>query len=143
MVLVEARALGKKKPLVPAWSVPVSPPLSGDGDGGLTLAQLIERIVRAEVRAFEQRRDERRFLRVLSAAQIEAGAARGKVDPGGRPSEDVVDAEVAVANALQAFEDGLYLVLLDGEEQRELQRQVFPTEESHLVFLRLAFLAGG
>jgi hypothetical protein len=43
---------------------------------------------------------------------------------------------------LQGFEDGLYLVILDGEEQRDLDRQVYVTAESRMVFLRLTFLAG-
>ena len=47
-----------------------------------------------------------------------------------------------MAAALQGFEDGLYLVVLDGVEQRELDRQVYLTAESRLVFLRLTFLAG-
>ena len=47
-----------------------------------------------------------------------------------------------MAAALQGFEDGLYLVVLDGAEQRDLDCQVYPKPESHLVFLRLTFLAG-
>jgi hypothetical protein len=53
-----------------------------------------------------------------------------------------VDPGQAVAAALLAFEDGLYLVILDGEEQRELDRQIFLQADSHMVFVRLVMLAG-
>lgn len=48
----------------------------------------------------------------------------------------------AIGTALRAFEDGLYLVILDGKEQRDLDEQVFPGPDSHVTFLRLVMLAG-
>jgi hypothetical protein len=47
-----------------------SPPSSGDGDEGLTLRELITRIVRAEVCSFERREQARRLVRVLSETEI-------------------------------------------------------------------------
>lgn len=142
MVQIEARVLGKKRPLIPAWSVPV-PSAPRDGDGGRTLRELIELIVRAEVRAFERRKEARRFVRILSEQEIAAGSERGKIDPGGRDLDQKVDPDGAVATALQAFEDGVYLVILDGEEQKDLDKQVYVRDDSRVVFLRLTFLAGG
>jgi len=65
------------------------------------------------------------------------------VDMGGHDLQPEVDEEAAVAAALQAFQDGLYLVILDGEEQKELERPVRLRAESRLTFLRLTLLAGG
>lgn len=141
-MLVETRVLGKKSRALDRWSVPLPPIDEASGDGGITLRALIERIVRGEVRAFEARERARRLVRVLSDAEIDDAAVRGKIDPGGRPPTGKVNPEAAVGAALQGFEDGLYLVVLDGEEQRDLDRQVFVTESSQLVFLRLTFLAG-
>ena len=141
-MFVETRLLGRKARPLDDWSIPVPPPEPGDGGDGLTLRALITRIVRAEVQDFQKRERGRRFVRVLSHAEIDEGAARGKVDPGGRPPGTPVDEEAAVAAALLGFEDGLYIVLLDGVEQRELDRPVYLTDESRLVFLRLTFLAG-
>ena len=81
-------------------------------------------------------------MRVLSNAEIADGAARGKVDPGGRSPTGPVDEDAAIGAALQGFEDGLYLVILDGVEQRSLDAQIYPKPDSRLVFLRLTFLAG-
>ena len=141
MLTISGKALGRKKPLFADWSIPLPPDL---GDGGtLTLRELIERVVRAEVEAFKQRQQERRLVHALTARDIEAGAAKGKVDMGGRDVGQRVDAEEAVGTALQAFEDGLYLVVVDGVEQRSLDSQVFLNPDSRVAFVRLTMLAGG
>ncbi|MFN0178023.1 MAG: hypothetical protein ACKVZ0_04425 [Gemmatimonadales bacterium] len=139
-MVIETRVLGKKGRPLDNWSVP--PPPSSRGDGGLTLRQLIADVVRAEIKAFEGRQRGNRLLRVLSAAEIADGTARGKIVSGGSSLSDVVDEEQAVGVAIQAFQDGLYLVVLDGVEQRDLERQVYPKADTRLVFLRLTFLAG-
>ena len=81
-------------------------------------------------------------MRVLSNTEIAEAASTGRVDPGGRTPERPVDTDAAVGAALQGFVDGLYLVILDGVEQMDLDRQVFLGPDSELVFLRLTFLAG-
>ena len=141
-MLIETRVIGKRARSLDRWSVP--PPRLPDegGDGGLTLRELIVRVVRTEVRAFERREQARRLIRVLSNAEIADAAARGKVDPGGRSPTGPVDEDAAIGAALQGFEDGLYLVILDGVEQRSLDAQIYPKPDSQLVFLRLTFLAG-
>src|SRR5262245_24578314 len=143
MVLVEARVLGKPRSLVPEWSVPIPPQPAERGHSGLTLRQLIAHIVRAEVEAFDRRQEARTFVRALSTREVATGAARGKIDPGGHAPGVRADPDHAVAAALQAFEDGLYLVLVVGSEQRELDREIHCGEQSRVMFLRLTMLAGG
>lgn len=143
VITVSGKALGRRKPLFEEFSVPLPPADEpGGGDGGITLRDLIDRIVRHEVQAFRQRQERRKFLRALTARQIEEGLEKGKVDMGGRDLEQKVDGDEAVGTALQAFEDGLYLVVLDDQEQRDLDAQVFPRPDSRLTFVRLVFLAG-
>jgi hypothetical protein len=139
---ISARAVGKRKPLVPDWQVPW-PPEEHDAGEPLTLRQLITRIVLQEVQAFQQRQQRGQFVRILTEREMEEGLSKGRVDAGGRNLWQSVKPEDAVASALQAFEDGLYLVVLDGEEQRELDRQIFLQANSHVVFVRLVMLAGG
>ncbi len=141
-ITISARAVGRRQELVPDWQLPWSP----DGIGGgepLTLRQLITRVVLQEVDAFQQRQRERRVVRILTERQIEIGLQAGRVESGGRELNQPVAPEAAVAAALQAFEDGLYLVMLDGEEHRHLDREVHLRPDSHLVFIRLVMLAGG
>jgi hypothetical protein len=138
-MVIETRIVGRKSRPLDWWAVPTPPPSDG---GGLTLRELITRVVRSEVVAFDRREQVRQLLRVLSESEIAKGAAGGKVDPGGHEPTGPADSDAAVGAALQGFEDGLYLVILDGVEQRDLDRQVYLTAESRLVFLRLTFLAG-
>ncbi len=140
-LLVSTRALGKRRALLDDFSVP--PPPDDSGGRERTLRDVIEHVVRHQVKEFEKRRDARRFDRVLSAARIEKDAKRGKVDPGAKDlQQGPVDVEYAVGNALQAFEDGLYLVIIDEVERKTLEETVRLTEDSRMVFLRLTFLAG-
>ena len=135
---IAGRALGSRRPLFADWSVPFPPEWSSEG--GLTLRRLIDRIVRTEVEAFRRRQSERKLLHVLTARQIEAGAERGKIEAG--ESEvplQVVDDDEAVAVACQAFEDGLFLVVIDDEDHRELDREI----ASHLALLEDRYLAEG
>lgn len=142
MITIAGKALGQRRPLFEDWSIPFPPDLRGEGDE-LTVRDLIARVVRSEVASFRERQEERKLARVLSAGQIADAAARGKVDMGGRDLGQSVDDDQAVAAALQAFEDGLYLVVLDGLELRDLDRRVFLNPDSRLTFIRLALLAGG
>ncbi len=150
-LLISATALGSRRPLFADFSVPIEPddfvPVDGGGhhnndDGGPTLRDLLVKIVRVEVTAYEARREARRLDRVLSRAQIESQAATGRVSPEGRESPPAPDAESAVATALAGFEDGLYLVAIDGREIRSLDERVFLTSDSRVTFIRLVFLAG-
>jgi hypothetical protein len=141
LLTISARVVGRRKPLVPDWQVPWPPAEAGDGEA-LTLRELITRIVHEEVRAFEQRQQERKLVRILTEKEIHAGLEKGRVDSGGRDLHQEVDADQAIATALQAFEDGIYLVFLDDEEQRELDRQVHLQPDSKLTFVRLVLLAG-
>jgi hypothetical protein len=140
---IEGKTLGKKKPLFADWSVPLPPELADDGDGDFTLRRLIAHLVRREVASFRERQEQRRLARVLSTAEIERGVERGKIDSGGRDLKQTVDEEQAVAAAWEAFEDGIYLVVIDGRQHRELDAPVFLRPESRVTFLRLVMLAGG
>ena len=141
MLTIGAKALGRKKPLFADWSIPLPPELH---DEGVSLRDVITRLVVGEVAAFKKRQSQRQLVRVLSAQDIDQGAEKGRIALGGSavlPQE--VDEDAAVATALQAFEDGLYLVVIDEEEQRSLDNQVFLQPESRITFLRLTLLAGG
>ncbi len=141
VIHVEGKVLGRKRPLFTDWAVPLPPECRGEG--GLTLRQLIAQVVRQEVEAFRRRQQQRRLVRVLSPQQIEQGAQQGKIDSGGRQLHQKVDPEEAVATAWEAFQDGIYLVIIDGQQYQDLDQQVFLQPDSRVTFLRLVMLAGG
>lgn len=142
MITIDARVLGKRAPLVPQWQLPCPQEFQVEGET-LTLRALITGIVRIEVDAFGKRQAERRLLQVLTTKQISDGVVVGKIIPGGQNLNQEVDPEEAVASALQAFDDGFYLVIVDGKELRSLDQQVCLRSDSRLTFLRLAMLVGG
>lgn len=136
---VEAKVAGQRRPVFGDWRIDLPHP-RGDH---LRLRDLITRVVQEEVDAFTKRQQERRLARVLSPAQIEEGRGKGKIDSGERDLQQVVDADAAIGTALQAFEDGLYFVFIDGVQQFGLDSEVFLEPESKVTFLRLVALAGG
>jgi hypothetical protein len=137
MLSVEGKALGRKKPLFESFSV------YAPATGNLTLRSLLGHVVRQEVEAFKSRQAERRMLHALTAKQIEEGLAKGKVDSGGSTLDQKLDVDAAVAVAIEAFQDGLYLVVLDEIELKDLEAPVALSETSRLTFIRLSLLAGG
>lgn len=139
---VTGKSLGSKRKLFSDFSIPIDP--DWQGDDGVTLRDLITATVAEQVNAYEKRQADRKFLRALTTKEISAGLAKGKVDSGGFEGKPVkIDLGNATATALQAFTDGLYLVSVDGQDQRDLDGQLFLTEESSVAFIRLTLLAGG
>jgi len=135
------RAIGSRRPLFADWSVPIDPDDVG-GRSGLTLRDLIALIVRAEIESYVIRHEARRLDRVLSRKDIDTGDAAGRIAPEARESPAPPNFDEALDTALQAFEDGLYLVVIDGCEMQDLDAQVFVKPESRITFVRLVFLAG-
>ena len=113
--------------------------------GRLRLGELVAAVVRAEVRAFQGRAEQRRFLRVLTEESLAEGLRAGAVrsgDPDVAPPADV-DPDEAVATALAALEDGLYKVLVDDEPVDDVDALVDLRPDTRLLFLRLVALTGG
>ena len=144
-LMVEARVLGRRKQNLEARPLELD-----DLPDEPTLAQLIEHVVRAEVAAFEQRRDEQRLVRFLTEAEITDAAESGKVSPGGFIDDDhaqaalaPIDAQAAVETALLAHTDGLFQVVVDGTPVDDQSATVPIDQGSTLMFVRLVALAGG
>jgi hypothetical protein len=141
-IAISGKLLGKSKPLFTDWYVPLPPEIFGGGQH-LTLRDLLVQIVSEEIDAFRTRQEQKRLISVLSKTQIEQGKRQGKIDMGGKDYQQDVDPQAAIDNVLQAFEDGLYYVFIDDEQQEALDQQVYLKPDSQLLFLRLVPLVGG
>ena len=139
MLTVEFKTTGRRE-RAPSFGVPLP---DGATDGGLTLRELIALTVREELAAFSERRVERTFAQVLTDERLAAGRAAGRIDSGQRHTPPPPSPEVAVGTAIEAFEDGLFLVLVDGRQETDLDAQVFVAADSTVTFVRLVALAGG
>ena len=142
---VEAAVAGRKR--AGTAEHPIELDLAVD-DGPVALRRLVEAVVRAEIAAFRQRAEEQQFVRVLTERQLAEGVERGAVRSGGSEAATVdvskaVDVDGAVAAALLAHEDGLYVVIVDDEPIVNLDDPVQIRPNSRLLFLRLVALAGG
>ena len=140
-IVLEAKVVGSRKPVYSDWTVDL-PPRAGGGER-MRLRDLICGVVQREVEAFRKRQEERRLARIMSPAQIAQGVERGKLDPHERDLKQGVDTPQAEAAALQAFEDGLYFVFIDGSQPTRLDEEVYVRPGSRVTFLRLVALAGG
>ncbi len=142
-IRVAGQIMGSRRAQIPERSLQLSMDRQ-IGSEPLTLRDLIAMIVLEEVEAFRRRQEERRLLRVLTERQIAEGAERGKIDPGGHEERQWdVDPHEAVRVALQAFEDQLYFVFIDGVQQQHLDQPVRVQSGSRVLFVRLVPLAGG
>lgn len=141
-ITIECKVVGRTRPLSPGWSVPI-PPEWGEAGGRLTLRDLITCVVHEEVGAFEERQRQRRLIQVLTRTEIEAGARQGKIAMAGSDLAQETDSDLSAAAALRAFEDGLYFVFVDDEQQSDLDSTVYLKTDSRLTFLRLVALVGG
>lgn len=141
-ITIEGKIIGRKNPVLADWLFALPAEWESPTER-ILLRDLITRIVHEEVAAFKERQAEQRLLRVLTFREIAEAAARGKVTMGGRDLDQEVDPQAAVATALQAFEDRLYYVFVDGQQQQGLDAEVQLRPNSRVTFLRLVPLAGG
>lgn len=107
-----------------------------------TVRGLIAAFVHAEVERFNDKDTELPLLALMSAEEIDDNAKAGKVAFGRLWSDNKADEAKAVEAAFAAFGDGLFRVLMDDEELKELDHPVKITEGTVFTFIRLTFLAG-
>ena len=138
---VEARVLGQSRAKTAPWHVSLASRVAPGGT--LSLRDLLVAIVTQEVEAYRERREQRRLTAVLAPEEIARAAERGKVDMGGHDLGQPVSAADAISAALQAFEDRLYYVFLDGQQLLSLGEDITVRQGSHLLFVRLVALIGG
>ncbi len=107
-----------------------------------TTAELIVAVVIRQVQEYNERLDQNDLLKYLTDAEIEEKVTSGKVSFGVNYNGLPADAEKAVRNALQSFEDGIFRVFLNDTELESLDETIQLQEEDKLTFIRLTMLAG-
>ena len=111
--------------------------------GTMSVGELLAQLVSAEVRSYQDRRETQMVLRVLTDEQVVAGQDMGRMVSGGRAVPPPPSLAEAVTRAVEAFHDGLFLVVLDDRQLEDLGELVNVGPTSRLRLVRLVALAGG
>ena len=132
---VRMRKLGKN---TPGAGSPAEFILEARPDSG---KEVLEGLVCLGVRQYNERKDTGQIVPWLTSETIQEQAVTGKISFGLRGGNDA-DADQAVENAVQCFEDGIYRIFADDEELTELG-QALPWHDGLVfTFVRLTMLAG-
>ncbi len=107
-----------------------------------TISDLIEEVVKVCVREYKSRQENAELLQVLFKKEIEDKAAGGKLSFGKNYGTGTPELNAAIANAKQAFLDGIVVIFIDGREQASLEEKADISEESSITFVRMTMLSG-
>ncbi len=134
-IKVNIKQLGKKKNKIAGVDFPLS-------CSPKTVRELIRECVRTCVSRYVERAEKSDTPDPLTSEQIADMSEIGKIAFGINYGEKLPDEEKAVADAYQAYEDGLFRVFLGEDEAGELDSAVTIIENSEVTFIRLVMLAG-
>jgi len=106
-----------------------------------TLENLLTKLVVQQYSAFREQ-IETPILPILSSLAINTQAAQGKIDFKTIYNPNLEDQKKAIEVALQAFEDGLFVVFIDDEPIDDLSTILSIDTTTIFTFIRLTFLTG-
>lgn len=132
-LILQLKRLGKKRVISIPYVLEAVP---------ATLKELIVACVTTEVQRYNAKREEIPLVSFLNPQQIEEQAEAGKIAFGDIDNLQQVVEDKALDTAFQAFEDGLFVVFIDGVEIKTLDEEVEIKDRSEVAFIRLTFLVG-
>ncbi len=133
ILTLQLKRLGKKKIHLLEFEIEKQPQ---------TLKELIEECVKSEVKRYNEKREEIKLMSFLSPKDIQEQSETGKIGFGDLENRELAQVDEAIANALLAFEDGLYVVFVDDEEIKSFEQSIALKPDSVIAFIRLTFLTG-
>ena len=134
---ISAKQLGKKHPLIENKIIEI-----GDIGPHPTLQEVLNAVVAQQVHEYNSKPAEKSLLPFLDTTSIEEQAVAGKVGFGSIYNENKADLVKAQQSAIQAFEDGLFVVFAGDEQLTALKNIISLTPDTVVTFIRLSFLAG-
>lgn len=133
VITLQLKRLGKKKIHLLDFEIEKHPQ---------TLKELIEECVKSEVKRYNEKREGIRLMSFLSPKEIQEQSETGKIGFGDLNNTELAQVDQAIANALLAFEDGLFVVFVDDEEIKSFEESIDLKPDSSIAFIRLTFLTG-
>ncbi len=138
-IYISIKRLGKRQPIIEKQAFPLTQSFLENP----TLQNFIQLVVTKEVSRYNEKITNQSLIPYLDKITLSKMAAHGKVDFNTTYHTEPAIITEAINTALQAFEDGLFMVLIDGANCRQLKQKIQLREHSEVVFLRLVALAGG
>ncbi len=134
---ISAKQLGRKnalisKKIIEVEEIGVEP----------TLLELIRAVVKQQVQEFNNKPVEKNILPFLDQETIDTNTPGGKIGFGTIYKDKKADRDAAIKTAIQAFEDGLFVVFAGEDEWTKLEQRMPVKEDTIISFIRLTFLAG-
>ncbi|MDR2588961.1 MAG: hypothetical protein LBC67_05985 [Spirochaetales bacterium] len=133
-IFVRVKAAGRRRDILERRAVVVS-------EAPQCVEAFIERLVRENVRSYNEAPVDAPFFRFLSEAELADGVYSGKAGFGGRRGGEMQDEDEAVRNALECFGDGFFRVLVN-DVPAEPGGEFCLREGDVVTFIRLVMLAG-
>ena len=134
MITITGRLIGMQKPLFEPWSIAIEPYLDGNDDW--TLSELIEMVILEASTVFKDPPHDPAFLQSVNALLAIQTTTAASAIPTDQASMESQVGE-SIGNALQAFEDDVFLVVLDSEDVMDLEDEIELRPDSQVTFVRL------
>lgn len=107
-----------------------------------TLEDLITQLVTHNVNSFNKEIETNKILSFLSPSEIQNQSITGKIGFGEIENKTKANIKSSIENALQAFEDGIFVVFIDDDEVKTIKEPLAIKESSSITFIRMTFLTG-
>ncbi len=139
-VTISVKQLGKKYPILQEKSIEI-----GTSKAKIFVNELLELVVEQQVKQFLSSSfeiDDEDKTHLPKDNYLPILIDTGKVGFGAVYNHKKPNVEVAQQTAIQAFEDGIYVVFYGDEQLEKLNQEIDLTEKKIITFIRLTFLAG-
>ncbi|UEQ74655.1 hypothetical protein [Chryseobacterium arthrosphaerae] len=139
-IRVTVKQLGKKHPVLSEQNIEIA-----YEDSNISLENLLKLIVQQQVEVFNAKSFELEGedgAKIPQDSYLNILTDTGKVGFGSIYNLKKADVQKAQANAIQAFEDGLFAVFYNNEQLESLSQTIDLGSQHPFTFIRLAFLAG-
>ena len=132
---VNVKSISNKKNKIKTIKIPYNDDVSD-------VRALIMETVKYCVESYNQRAENVDVLSVFSKEQIDDKAMSGKIAFGVNYGENKADLQKAEDDAIEAFNDGVAVLLIDDERAEELDQKIDLKNIGSLTFIKLIMLAG-
>ncbi len=107
-----------------------------------TVRDLIKETVKINISEYNKRQESSELLKVLTKSEIEDKSTTGKIGFGRIYGERKPDIADAIKTAIECFEDGMFVVFVDGEQVSQTDETILLHDGSEITFVRMTMLSG-